>query len=186
MKKADTKTIILQKAGKLLSEKGYFGVSVQEIADEAGITKAALYYYFKSKDALTEVLLRTAVSELKNELKTAVKASVLPSDLIFNITKTLLNFKLKHPEISLLVSLGVQNDERIPMLELATELRQELIKSILLMVKGLDFVRTTTYSVLFTLATSIISITISPFYPLHGKSSRQTAKDLTGLLTQKV
>jgi len=186
MKKSETKTIILQKAGKLLSQKGYFGVSMQDIANEVGITKAALYYHFESKDALVEILLRDAVSELKSELKLTVNASILPSDMVFNITKTLLNFKLGHPEISLLVSLGVQNDERVPMLELATELRQELIKSILLMVKGLDFVRTTTYSVLFTLATSIISITISPFYPLHGKSSRQTAKDLTGLLTQKV
>lgn len=186
MKKSETKTIILQKAGKLLSQKGYFGVSMQDIANEVGITKAALYYHFDSKDALVEILLRDAVSELKSELKHAVKASVLPSDVVFNVIKTFLSFKLKHPEISLLVSLGVQSDENIPVLEMATELRQELIKSILLMVKGLDLARVVTYTVLSNLITSIISITLSPFYPVHEKGSRQTAKDLTDLLTQKV
>jgi AcrR family transcriptional regulator len=36
----------------LFSNKGYNGSSVKEIADLAGINKATLYYYFKSKEDL--------------------------------------------------------------------------------------------------------------------------------------
>jgi len=80
----------------------------------------------------------------------------------------------------------VQSDEDIPVLEMATELRQELIRSILFMVKGLDLVRVVTYTVLLTLITSIISITLSPFYPVQEKGTQKAAKDLTNLLIKKV
>ena len=34
----------------LFIEKGYDGTSLREIAEKLGVTKAALYYYFESKD----------------------------------------------------------------------------------------------------------------------------------------
>ena len=50
---------ILQDGWELFQQKGYRGVSVDEICQQCGITKPTLYYYFKDKENLfVEVLLR--------------------------------------------------------------------------------------------------------------------------------
>lgn len=185
-KEADTKQQILRTTGQLFSQRGYFGVSMQDIANELGITKAALYYHYKSKDDLAEILLTNAVAELKKELKTAVEKSILPSDVIFNIIKTFLDFKIRHPEISLLATLGSGSDEKIPILAIITDLRQELIKFVRTLVRGLDITRKITYKTLFTIVASIIGITLSPFYRSHGEDTKQMAQNLSDLLIKKI
>jgi TetR/AcrR family transcriptional regulator len=45
---------ILKAATKIFREKGREGARMQEIADAAGINKALLHYYFRSKDQLFE------------------------------------------------------------------------------------------------------------------------------------
>jgi AcrR family transcriptional regulator len=50
---------ILQDGWELFQQKGYLGVSVDEICQSCGISKPTLYYYFKNKENLfVEVLLR--------------------------------------------------------------------------------------------------------------------------------
>jgi AcrR family transcriptional regulator len=44
-----TRQRILDTAGRLFSEHGYEGATLQQIADEMGVTKAAVYYYFRTK-----------------------------------------------------------------------------------------------------------------------------------------
>ena len=53
----DTKEKILDVAQRLFTVKGYDKVTLREIADEVGVTKAALYYYFDSKEKLLETLV---------------------------------------------------------------------------------------------------------------------------------
>ena len=53
-KAPDTRDRILDIALDLFTEQGYDGTSLREIADQLGVTKAALYYHFSSKD---EILL---------------------------------------------------------------------------------------------------------------------------------
>jgi AcrR family transcriptional regulator len=47
-----TKEQILDTALKYFAEKGYENTSLEEIAKDTGITKPAVYYYFKNKKAL--------------------------------------------------------------------------------------------------------------------------------------
>ncbi len=54
-----TKIRILQKAGELFAARGYREISMREIAAECGITKPAIYHYFRDKKHLyLEVLDR--------------------------------------------------------------------------------------------------------------------------------
>jgi AcrR family transcriptional regulator len=48
--KADTRERILDVALDLFTEQGFDGTSLREIAERLGVTKAALYYHFESKD----------------------------------------------------------------------------------------------------------------------------------------
>ena len=42
----------LRVASRIFNEKGYHATSLDEVADDIGVTKTALYYYFKNKEQL--------------------------------------------------------------------------------------------------------------------------------------
>ncbi|MBR9762693.1 MAG: helix-turn-helix transcriptional regulator [Rhodobacteraceae bacterium] len=42
----------LRVASRLFNEKGYHATSLDEIADRIGVTKTALFYYFRNKEEL--------------------------------------------------------------------------------------------------------------------------------------
>lgn len=59
-----TKTKILQAAHQVFIRKGMDGARMQEIADEAGINKALLHYYFHSKDQLFNEVFYGILSQM--------------------------------------------------------------------------------------------------------------------------
>lgn len=54
---------ILDAALKLFEQRGFADVSMQQIADAAGVTKATLYHHFTGKEDLFVTLLRDVVNE---------------------------------------------------------------------------------------------------------------------------
>ncbi len=64
----DTRARILDAALDVFSEHGFEGSSLQEIADRLDLTKAALYYYFRSKDELLEALVAPAIAGVEEIL----------------------------------------------------------------------------------------------------------------------
>lgn len=59
---ARNRTIILNAAEKVFATYGLKGASVQQIADEAGLPKTNVLYYFNSKKALYETVLRETLA----------------------------------------------------------------------------------------------------------------------------
>jgi AcrR family transcriptional regulator len=53
----DTRTRIQRVALELFTENGYEATSLREIAERLGVTKAALYYHFKTKDEIIDSLV---------------------------------------------------------------------------------------------------------------------------------
>ncbi|MGV7942548.1 TetR family transcriptional regulator, partial [Mycobacterium kansasii] len=47
-----TRATILAAAEALIAERGFDRTSLQQVADRAGVTKANVYYYFRTKEAL--------------------------------------------------------------------------------------------------------------------------------------
>jgi TetR/AcrR family transcriptional regulator len=54
--KPDKEALIFEAARKVFGMKGLDGARMQEIADEAGINKALLHYYFRTKEKLFEAV----------------------------------------------------------------------------------------------------------------------------------
>jgi AcrR family transcriptional regulator len=70
----ETRTEILTVASELFTEQGYEATSLREIAERLGITKAALYYHFPSKDDILRALVEPVmgvVRELVERLEAA-------------------------------------------------------------------------------------------------------------------
>jgi AcrR family transcriptional regulator len=58
VKENTSKKKILPSAKKVFLEKGTTGARMQDIADEAGINKAILHYYFRNKEKLFDVIFK--------------------------------------------------------------------------------------------------------------------------------
>src|SRR5258706_4583523 len=63
-KNKTTEERILDAARKVFVRNGMSGARMQDIADEAGINKALLHYYFKNKRKLFEEIFMEAADEL--------------------------------------------------------------------------------------------------------------------------
>ncbi len=61
---ARTRTALIEVARRLFAERGYSGVSAEEIAAEAGVTTGALYHQFKSKRDVFQATFETIEAEL--------------------------------------------------------------------------------------------------------------------------
>lgn len=55
-RRGNTRERIQEIALKLFTEKGYDKASLREIAEQLGVTKAALYYHFTSKEEILKAL----------------------------------------------------------------------------------------------------------------------------------
>ena len=60
----DTEDRILDAAHAVFLRRGTSGARMQEVADEAGVNKALLHYYFRSKDRLAQAVFRRAMQTL--------------------------------------------------------------------------------------------------------------------------
>lgn len=62
--KMTTEEKILEAARQVFVRRGMYGARMQEIADEAGINKALLHYYFRSKDQLFMDVFKSVFHEI--------------------------------------------------------------------------------------------------------------------------
>jgi AcrR family transcriptional regulator len=67
---------ILEAAAKVFVEKGYDRATLQDIALRVGITKAALYYYFRNKHDLLYQIIDTLIGKGIMELTKIVEQSI--------------------------------------------------------------------------------------------------------------
>jgi AcrR family transcriptional regulator len=66
---------LLEVAGRLFAEQGFHGLSMEQLADAAGVSKPVLYQHFPSKQRLYLALLHDAVAELEARLRTALEGT---------------------------------------------------------------------------------------------------------------
>jgi AcrR family transcriptional regulator len=67
----ETRTKIIESAVKLFSNNGYNKASVDDICEEAGISKGAFYHHFKSKQELFLALLDSWLQTIDHAIETA-------------------------------------------------------------------------------------------------------------------
>lgn len=80
-----TELDILNAARSVFMEKGMTGARMQEIADRAGINKAMLHYYFRSKEKLFDKVFEEAFKDFWPKVEGAIMSSGTPSDIFASI-----------------------------------------------------------------------------------------------------
>lgn len=96
-KDSNTEQQILDAAKNVFQTKGMDGARMQEIADVAGINKAMLHYYYKSKQLLFEAVFKNAFSLLAPELNNILNDNSSIEEKVKNFTSNYISFIIKHP-----------------------------------------------------------------------------------------
>jgi len=92
---------VIRVATRLFAAKGYYATTLDQIAEEIGITKPALYYYITNK----EDILRTIINQMLEPMQEAVdigKSSMSPVEKLRKIMKTLIQSAAERKETTLL------------------------------------------------------------------------------------
>lgn len=89
-KKQALRLKVLEAAAKLFAQRGFGGTNLQDIADSLGISRPALYYYFKSK----EEILASFVDEVT--VFSGHQATELAAKVDFNPSETLRQMAFNH------------------------------------------------------------------------------------------
>jgi len=92
-----TENLIKQKAKTLFFQKGFLDATTQEIADEAGVNRALIHYYFRSREQLLELLLDETLTEKKEKVKKILTSSLPFREKIRDFIDTIVDYGLKYP-----------------------------------------------------------------------------------------
>ena len=93
----NTESIILEAAKSIFQAKGMDGARMQEIADKAGINKAMLHYYYRSKQMLFEAVFKNAFSLLAPQLNAVLNDDSSIEEKVRNFSSNYISFIEKHP-----------------------------------------------------------------------------------------
>lgn len=94
-----TEEKIIAAAEEVFTEKGMAGARMQEIADRAGINKALLHYYYRSKEKLFGVIFKMAIQVFAPSL---IKVFETPGDIFQKIeifVKSYLDLLERNPHL---------------------------------------------------------------------------------------
>jgi len=111
----ETEEKIIASAERLFYQKGKAGTSMQDIADDAGINRTLLNYYFRSKDQLFEAVFRKALGEFVPELAALMRTDIPFQDYIPAVVEKIIDTLLANPQIPIFVLQELSsNPERMP------------------------------------------------------------------------
>lgn len=95
---------LIRVALEQFSDKGYVEASINDILNQAGVSKGTFYYHFANKEELYLYLIGVLISEKKNYFSKAVSSEDYINNDIFSLllllTKTGLEFARDNPHVS--------------------------------------------------------------------------------------
>jgi TetR/AcrR family transcriptional regulator len=98
-----TRARILDAAIHEFSENGLAGARTEQIAEEAGVNKALLYYYFKGKDDLYAAAMEQVIDQVRAESVTVLETNASPGERFVQIVLGNFDRAHSHPALSSMI-----------------------------------------------------------------------------------
>lgn len=105
-----TEHLILNAAKKVFVRKGMAGARMQDIADEAGINKALLHYYFRNKEKLFEMIFLEAAEKLFPRINAIFNADQPLFEKIESFCEEYISIVSENPYLPLFVLNEINQD----------------------------------------------------------------------------
>jgi TetR/AcrR family transcriptional repressor of mexJK operon len=84
--------VILDAARKRFAHYGYQKVTMEEVADDVGVVKGALYYYFPTKESLFEAVIRDERKEFSTSMESMLATCTCARDMMNMYTDKRIKF----------------------------------------------------------------------------------------------
>jgi TetR/AcrR family transcriptional regulator len=94
---AGTRATILKAAEQMYAEFGLAGARTEAIAAAAGVNKALLYYYFKSKDGLYHAVVGSQMQEFSKQAREVLSAKGPAGPILMRYVSNHFDFIGTHP-----------------------------------------------------------------------------------------
>lgn len=94
---AQTEKLIKEKAKILFFQKGFLNATTQEIADEAGVNRALIHYYFRSREQMLDLLLDETLLEKKVRVRTILSSELPFKEKIARYIDAVVDYGLNYP-----------------------------------------------------------------------------------------
>lgn len=186
-KDKQTEEKIFEAATEVFIDKGMDGARMQEIADKAGINKALLHYYYRSKDRLFEAVFALIANQMLKKFAPVFDEKLTIEEKIRFFYKEHISFLEKNPRLPIFILNEIsRNPERINkiiksldfkkfILTLETQHKDELNKYNI------------TIDTLPQIMTSIAAISIFPFAakPIISSIMDEIGLDFKGYIEQR-
>ena len=108
----DTKQKILEAAEKVFHRNGFKGTRTIQIAEEAGISRTMLHYYFRTKESLFQEVLESTLNLVFSNMKRLIGQQIDLDTLVGGIIEVISDlFEAKPGLASFLVNLFNESEE---------------------------------------------------------------------------
>jgi AcrR family transcriptional regulator len=101
---------ILIAANNVFHKSGFAGARMQEIANEAGINKAMLHYYYKNKQQLFQAVFMQAFAKFAPQVNAIFNASEGIFDKIRHFISDYIDFVLENPDLPAFIIQELNNN----------------------------------------------------------------------------
>ncbi len=98
-----TEELILQSAMQVFIEKGRHGARMQEIADRAGINKALLHYYYRSKDNLYATVIEKSLGKNISDVMKILDKNLSVEEIIRSFIRDYIEILRNNPKLPLFI-----------------------------------------------------------------------------------
>ncbi|WP_078314749.1 TetR/AcrR family transcriptional regulator [Mycobacterium sp. D16Q16] len=105
LKGTERRTLIVEAALRLLSERRYDGVSMGDIAKAAGVSRPVLYDHFPSKKELVLSLFHDETEALLKQVRSAARQGMTPRERTWRAVDAYFTFVSEHPVVSQILTL---------------------------------------------------------------------------------
>ena len=99
----NTEEKILIAAEKIFIKDGFNGARMQDIAAEAGINKALLHYYFRSKENLFHKVYQSKIQDFFPKMENVFKSNVSLIEKLEYYVDTHIEYLIKNPKVPMFI-----------------------------------------------------------------------------------
>ncbi len=109
----DTEQLIKDTAKRVFFKEGKLHATTQDIADAAGINRASIHYYYRSRKLLFDKVFSEALEEMHSKMKTVLQQDLPFRQLIEKFIEFFLIRSMEHPYLELFLIAELNDDAEI-------------------------------------------------------------------------
>jgi TetR/AcrR family transcriptional regulator len=128
---ARTEELIKGTAMRIFFVEGRLHATTQVIAKEAGVNRGLIYYYFKSRDQLFEVVFKEALLVVRNRMRELFLSTKISfRKKIAEFVELSIDQSLKYPYLEMFLITEMNRDDSTLLVPLQDDLRKEVLHNL--------------------------------------------------------